>query len=59
MWAQRINVLNPVAHVIASLKMVLVKGSSMADLLVHWVALGVFAAVMGWVSVATFRKLRA
>ncbi len=40
-WAQRINVLNPVAHVIASLKMVLVKGSSMADLLVHWVALGV------------------
>ena len=44
-WAQRINVLNPVAHVIASLKMVLVKGSSMADLLVHWVALGVFAAV--------------
>jgi ABC-2 type transport system permease protein len=58
-WAQRINVLNPVAHVIASLKMVLVKGSSMADLLVHWVALGVFAAVMGWVSVATFRKLRA
>lgn len=58
-WAQQVNVVNPVAHVIASIKMVLVKGSSAADLVPHWVGLGAFAVVMGVLSVVTFRKLHA
>lgn len=58
-WAQRIDVINPIAHIISSIKMVLVKGSSAADLGIHWLALGVFALVMGILSVVTFRKLHA
>lgn len=58
-WAQQVNVVNPVAHVISSIKMVLVKGSSAADLVPHWVGLGAFAVVMGVLSVVTFRKLHA
>lgn len=58
-WAQRTNVVNPVAHIISSIKMILVKGSSAADLGRHWLGLGVFTAVMGLLSVATFRKLKA
>lgn len=59
LWAQRVNVLNPVAHVIASIKMLLVKGSAAEDLKLHWIALGCFAGAMGFLSVATFRKLKA
>lgn len=58
-WAQRADVVNPVAHIISSIKMVMVKGSSAADLARHWLGLGIFAAVMGVVAVATFRKLKA
>lgn len=58
-WAQRADTINPVAHIISSIKMIMVKGSSGADLLRHWVGLGVFAAAMGVLSVVTFRKLKA
>lgn len=58
-WAQRADVVNPVAHIISSIKMVMVKGSSAADLARHWLGLGIFAGVMGVVAVATFRKLKA
>lgn len=58
LWAQRVNVVNPVAHVIAAIKMLLVKGSSAKDLMPHWIALGCFAGAMGILSVATFRKLK-
>lgn len=58
-WAQRADVVNPVAHIISSIKMVMVKGSSAADLARHWLGLGAFAAVTGIVAVATFRKLKA
>ena len=58
-WAQRADTVNPVAHIISAVKMILVKGSSAADLLPHWIGLGLFAAAMGVLSVVTFRKLRA
>lgn len=57
-WAQRADVINPVAHIISSVKMVLVKGSMAADLTPHWLGLGIFAAAAGVLSVVTFRKLR-
>lgn len=59
LWAQRINVVNPLAHLIAAVKMILVKGSTAADLGLHWVALACFTIVMGFLAVATFRKLKA
>lgn len=55
-WAQRADQLNPVAHIISAIKMVLVKGSPAADLKSHWVMLGIFAGVMGIAAVTTFRK---
>ncbi|WP_294599290.1 ABC transporter permease [uncultured Rikenella sp.] len=55
-WAQRADQLNPVAHIISAIKMVLVKGSPAADLKSHWVMLGIFAGVMGVAAVTTFRK---
>lgn len=59
-WAQRINTsINPVAHIISSIKMILVKGSSAADLASHWWGLGIFALCTGILSVATFRKFKA
>lgn len=58
-WAQRADVINPVAHIISSVKMILVKGSTATDLTLHWLGLGIFAAAMGVLSVVTFRKLRA
>lgn len=58
-WAQRADTVNPVAHIISSIKMIMVKGSSGADLLRHCVGLGAFAAAMGVLSVVTFRKLKA
>lgn len=58
-WAQRADTINPVAHIISSIKMIMVKGSSGADLFRHWVGLGVFAAATGVLSVVTFRKLKA
>lgn len=58
-WAQRADVANPVAHIISSIKMVMVKGSSSADLARHWLGLGLFTGVMGLLAVATFRKLKA
>lgn len=58
-WAQRADTVNPVAHIISSIKMIMVKGSSGTDLLRHWVGLGAFAAAMAVLSVVTFRKLKA
>lgn len=58
-WAQRADTINPVAHIISSIKMIMVKGSSGTDLLRHWVGLGAFAAAMVVLSVVTFRKLKA
>lgn len=58
-WAQRVDVANPVAHIISSIKMVMVKGSSSADLARHWLGLGLFTGVTGFLAVATFRKLKA
>lgn len=58
-WAQRADAVNPVAHIISSIKMVMIKGSSAGHLMRHWMGLGLFAAAMGVLSVATFRKLRA
>lgn len=58
-WAQRADTINPVAHIISSIKMIMVKGSSGTDLLRHWVGLGAFAAAMAVLSVVTFRKLKA
>ncbi len=55
-WAQRADQLNPVAHIISAIKMVLVKGSPAAALKSHWVMLGIFAGVMGVATVTTFRK---
>ena len=58
-WAQRMNVVNPVAHIISSIKMVLIKGSSAADLLPHWTGMGLFAVAMAGLAVVTFRKFKA
>ncbi len=58
-WAQRLNLINPVAHMISTVKMVLIKGSSWADLWLQWIALGIFAVLTSVLSVATFRKQHA
>lgn len=56
-WAQSFNLWNPVAHMIAVVKMVLIKGSTAADLGIHWLCLSIFTVVTSCASVLTFRKL--
>lgn len=55
-WAQRADLVNPVAHIISAIKMIMVKGSAAGDLVVHWVGLGCIAVVTGVIAVITFRK---
>lgn len=57
LWAQRLNLWNPVAHMITVLKMVLIKGSGASDLGLQWLCLSLFAVVSSLLSIITFRKL--
>lgn len=55
-WAQTFNLWNPVAHMIAVVKMVMIKGSTASDLGLQWLCVGIFTVVMALLSVITFRK---
>lgn len=52
-WGQWLNKLNPVAYFMKMIRMVLIKGSTIRDVLSDLTSLGVFAAIM--LSLATWR----
>ncbi len=59
LWAQRVDVINPIAHMISVVKMVLIKGSVAADLSRQWIGVGIFTLVSASAAIITFRKSKA
>ncbi|MGC8802443.1 MAG: ABC transporter permease [Bacteroidales bacterium] len=55
-WAQELNYLNPIYYFMRIIRMVLLKGSSFADLLLEFIALSIFAIVLFQILLARFRK---
>jgi ABC-2 type transport system permease protein len=56
-WAQKFNLINPMYYFIAALRMILLKGSTLADLQYYFYSLLVFAIVMIWLAVWKYKKV--
>lgn len=52
-WAQAINILNPIAYFIDFMRMVMLKGARLADVMHHIISIGVYALLS--ISLATWR----
>ena len=57
LWAQQIDRLNPLMYFIKIMRMVLLKGSTFADISPHFYSLLVFAATMSSLAVWRYRKV--
>ena len=55
-WAQWIAAFNPLKYFIEAMRMVFLKGSGIADLKFHLLALGIFATVLNSWAVVSYRK---
>jgi ABC-2 type transport system permease protein len=56
LWAQKITVLNPIAHMIQVMRMVILKGSGFADILPQLGAIAIIAVVLNVLAVMNYRK---
>ncbi|MCX6232581.1 MAG: ABC transporter permease [Bacteroidetes bacterium] len=55
-WAQQFNIINPVAYFIKVMRMVLLKGSGFADILIQIVSLFIYAILALSLAVGLYRK---
>ena len=55
-WAQRINVVNPVYYFIDVMRSIMLKGSGFIDLLPQIIALSIFAVTLVTLAVVNYRK---
>ncbi len=55
-WAQKVNIINPVAYFIKVMRMVLLKGSGFADILHEIFSLAIYAIVVLLMAVGLYRK---
>ena len=56
-WAQRVDILNPVSDFIAVIRMILLKGSGFNDVKTHFLYMAVYAAVIMTLAVRRYRKV--
>lgn len=56
-WAQKLNMINPIAYFMKSVRMILLKGSGLRDVLPELSALGVYAVVSLTLAVSRYRKV--
>jgi ABC-2 type transport system permease protein len=56
-WAQKIDMLNPLMYFIKIMRMVLLKGSTFADMSPHFYALVIFAIILSSLAVWRYRKV--
>lgn len=56
LWAQRINVINPVYYFIDVMRSIMLKGSSLSDMLPQVTALSLFAITLVSLAVVNYRK---
>jgi ABC-2 type transport system permease protein len=52
-WAQRMNILNPIAYFIDFMRMVMLKGARLADVSYHITSISIYAILS--ISLATWR----
>lgn len=57
LWAQRFNIVNPLAYFMRAIRMILLKGSGFFDILDEMVALSIFAVLILGFSVLRYRKV--
>jgi ABC-2 type transport system permease protein len=55
-WAQVVTQFNPLAHLIEVMRMVMLKGSSLMDILPHFLAIAAMAVVLNVWAVLNYRK---
>jgi ABC-2 type transport system permease protein len=55
-WAQKLNIINPIAYFIKVMRMVLLKGAGFADVLNQIIALTVYAIVSLTLAVRMYKK---
>jgi ABC-2 type transport system permease protein len=55
-WAQKLNILNPVAYFMRVIRMVLLKGSGFADISRDFLGISVYAAVILTLAITNYRK---
>jgi len=56
-WAQKVNIINPVAYFIQVMRMVLMKGSGLRDILPQLRAISIYAFLMLSFAVWRYRKV--
>jgi ABC-2 type transport system permease protein len=55
-WAQKVNIINPIAYFIKVMRMVLLKGSGFADVLPQILSLIIYAIISLTLAVRLYRK---
>jgi ABC-2 type transport system permease protein len=55
-WAQRVNIVNPVAYFMRVIRMVLLKGSELKDISRDFISMGLFATIALTLAVVNYRK---
>ena len=58
-WAQKINIINPIAYFIKMMRMIMLKGSEFQDILKPFVSIAIYAVVSLTLAVWRYRKVAA
>jgi len=56
MWAQKINIINPVAYFMKVIRMILLKGSAFPDIRREFYSLGIYAVLILSLAITNYRK---
>ena len=56
LWAQKMTIPNPIAHFVAVMRNVLLKGSTMADMSYRFIVTGILAIVFNTLAILTYKK---
>lgn len=56
LWAQKVNILNPAAYFMRVIRMILLKGSGILDILRELISLGIYAVIILTLAVSNYRK---
>ncbi|MHB1920849.1 MAG: ABC transporter permease [Chitinophagaceae bacterium] len=56
-WAQKINILNPMAYFIQVIRMVMLKGSTFGDIWPIWITVALYGLAMNGLAIWNYRKI--
>ena len=55
-WAQKLTIPNPIAHFVAVMRNVLLKGSTMSDMSYRFIVTGILALIFNGLAIVTYKK---